>query len=211
MMKVKYETIFERLSINGNMISFKYKNCINEFLQQLPSFNNFVERKHKFLNLIENQYKDKYNSIYKEGFSLYINSLFNEDFVCSNQYIKFKKEELEIKNMYSKLIISNYAKIESELNDYILSSFNKLELLTDNLDCKNCLIKTELSQILDLFDDDVYLKVYFRLSDILKENLIKKVKYDNYESCYGFINPEIYFQEEIIFYAVTDDDIYYWL
>lgn len=108
-MKVKYETIFERLSINGNMISFKYKNCINEFLQQLPSFNNFVERKHKFLNLIENQYKDKYNSIYKEGFSLYINSLFNEDFVCSNQYIKFKKEELEIKNMYSKLIISNYA------------------------------------------------------------------------------------------------------
>lgn len=209
-MKVKYETIFERLSINGNMISFKYKNCINEFLQQLPSFNNFVERKHKFLNLIENQYKDKYNSIYKEGFSLYINSLFNEDFVCSNQYIKFKKEELEIKNMYSKLIISNYAKIESELNDYILSSFNKLELLTDNLDCKNCLIKTELSQILDLFDDDVYLKVYFRLSDILKENLIKKVKYDNYESCYGFINPEIYFQEEIIFYAVTDD-IYYWL
>lgn len=193
------------------MISFKYKNCINEFLQQLPSFNNFVERKHKFLNLIENQYKDKYNSIYKEGFSLYINSLFNEDFVCSNQYIKFKKEELEIKNMYSKLIISNYAKIESELNDYILSSFNKLELLTDNLDCKNCLIKTELSQILDLFDDDVYLKVYFRLSDILKENLIKKVKYDNYESCYGFINPEIYFQEEIIFYAVTDDDIYYWL
>lgn len=210
-MKVKYETIFEHLSINGNMISFKYKNCINEFLQQLPSFNNFVERKHKFLNLIENQYKDKYNSIYKEGFSLYINSLFNEDFVCSNQYIKFKKEELEIKNMYSKLIISNYAKIESELNDYILSSFNKLELLTDNLDCKNCLIKTELSQILDLFDDDVYLKVYFRLSDILKENLIKKVKYDNYESCYGFINPEIYFQEEIIFYAVTDDDIYYWL
>ncbi|CDE16707.1 unknown [Clostridium sp. CAG:288] len=210
-MKVKYETIFERLSINGNMISFKYKNCINEFLQQLPSFNNFVERKHKFLNLIENQYKDKYNSIYKEGFSLYINSLFNEDFVCSNQYIKFKKEELEIKNMYSKLIISNYAKIESELNDYILSSFNKLELLTDNLDCKNCLIKTELSQILDLFDDDVYLKVYFRISDILKENLIKKVKYDNYESCYGFINPEIYFQEEIIFYAVTDDDIYYWL
>ncbi len=210
-MKVKYETIFERLSINGNMISFKYKNCINEFLQQLPSFNNFVERKHKFLNLIENQYKDKYNSIYKEGFSLYINSLFNEDFVCSNQYIKFKKEELEIKNMYSKLIISNYAKIESELNDYILSSFNKLELLTDNLDCKNCLIKTELSQILDLFDDDIYLKVYFRLSDILKENLIKKVKYDNYESCYGFINPEIYFQEEIIFYAVTDDDIYYWL
>ena len=210
-MKVKYETIFERLSINGNMISFKYKNCINEFLQQLPSFNNFVERKHKFLNLIENQYKDKYNSIYKEGFSLYINSIFNEDFVCSNQYIKFKKEELEIKNMYSKLIISNYAKIESELNDYILSSFNKLELLTDNLDCKNCLIKTELSQILDLFDDDVYLKVYFRLSDILKENLIKKVKYDNYESCYGFINPEIYFQEEIIFYAVTDDDIYYWL
>ena len=210
-MKVKYETIFECLSINGNMISFKYKNCINEFLQQLPSFNNFVERKHKFLNLIENQYKDKYNSIYKEGFSLYINSLFNEDFVCSNQYIKFKKEELEIKNMYSKLIISNYAKIESELNDYILSSFNKLELLTDNLDCKNCLIKTELSQILDLFDDDVYLKVYFRLSDILKENLIKKVKYDNYESCYGFINPEIYFQEEIIFYAVTDDDIYYWL
>lgn len=210
-MKVKYETIFERLSINGNMISFKYKNCINEFLQQLPSFNNFVERKHKFLNLIENQYKDKYNSIYKEGFSLYINSLFNEDFVCSNQYIKFKKEELEIKNMYSKLIISNYAKIESELNDYILSSFNKLELLTDNLDCKNCLIKTELSQILDLFYDDVYLKVYFRLSDILKENLIKKVKYDNYESCYGFINPEIYFQEEIIFYAVTDDDIYYWL
>ena len=210
-MKVKYETIFERLSINGNMISFKYKNCINEFLQQLPSFNIFVERKHKFLNLIENQYKDKYNSIYKEGFSLYINSLFNEDFVCSNQYIKFKKEELEIKNMYSKLIISNYAKIESELNDYILSSFNKLELLTDNLDCKNCLIKTELSQILDLFDDDVYLKVYFRLSDILKENLIKKVKYDNYESCYGFINPEIYFQEEIIFYAVTDDDIYYWL
>lgn len=210
-MKVKYETIFERLSINGNMISFKYKNCINEFLQQLPSFNNFVERKHKFLNLIENQYKDKYNSIYKEGFSLYINSLFNEDFVCSNQYIKFKKEELEIKNMYSKLIISNYAKIESELNDYILSSFNKLELLTDNLDCKNCLIKTELSQILDLFDDDVYLKVYFRLNDILKENLIKKVKYDNYESCYGFINPEIYFQEEIIFYAVTDDDIYYWL
>jgi len=210
-MKVKYETIFERLSINGNMISFKYKNCINEFLQQLPSFNNFVERKHKFLNLIENQYKDKYNSIYKEGFSLYINYLFNEDFVCSNQYIKFKKEELEIKNMYSKLIISNYAKIESELNDYILSSFNKLELLTDNLDCKNCLIKTELSQILDLFDDDVYLKVYFRLSDILKENLIKKVKYDNYESCYGFINPEIYFQEEIIFYAVTDDDIYYWL
>lgn len=210
-MKVKYETIFEFLSINGNMISFKYKNCINEFLQQLPSFNNFVERKHKFLNLIENQYKDKYNSIYKEGFSLYINSLFNEDFVCSNQYIKFKKEELEIKNMYSKLIISNYAKIESELNDYILSSFNKLELLTDNLDCKNCLIKTELSQILDLFDDDVYLKVYFRLSDILKENLIKKVKYDNYESCYGFINPEIYFQEEIIFYAVTDDDIYYWL
>ena len=210
-MKVKYETIFERLSINGNMISFKYKNCINEFLQQLPSFNNFVERKHKFLNLIENQYKDKYNSIYKEGFSLYINSLFNEDFVCSNQYIKFKKEELEIKNMYSKLIISNYAKIESELNDYILSSFNKLELLTDKLDCKNCLIKTELSQILDLFDDDVYLKVYFRLSDILKENLIKKVKYDNYESCYGFINPEIYFQEEIIFYAVTDDDIYYWL
>ena len=210
-MKVKYETIFERLSINGNMISFKYKNCINKFLQQLPSFNNFVERKHKFLNLIENQYKDKYNSIYKEGFSLYINSLFNEDFVCSNQYIKFKKEELEIKNMYSKLIISNYAKIESELNDYILSSFNKLELLTDNLDCKNCLIKTELSQILDLFDDDVYLKVYFRLSDILKENLIKKVKYDNYESCYGFINPEIYFQEEIIFYAVTDDDIYYWL
>ncbi|HAR47511.1 MAG TPA: hypothetical protein DCX39_04720 [Firmicutes bacterium] len=210
-MKVKYETIFERLSINGNMISFKYKNCINEFLQQLPSFNNFVERKHKFLNLIENQYKDKYNSIYKEGFSLYINSLFNEDFVCSNQYIKFKKEELEIKNMYSKLIISNYAKIESELNDYILSSFNKLELLTDNLDCKNCLIKTELSQILDLFDDDVYLKVYFRLSDILKENLIKKVKYDNYEYCYGFINPEIYFQEEIIFYAVTDDDIYYWL
>ena len=210
-MKVKYETIFERLSINGNMISFKYKNCINEFLQQLPSFNNFVERKHKFLNLIENQYKDKYNSIYKEGFSLYINSLFNEDFVCSNQYIKFKKEELEIKNMYSKLIISNYAKIESELNDYILSSFNKLELLTDNLDCKNCLIKTELSQILDLFDDDVYLKVYFRLIDILKENLIKKVKYDNYESCYGFINPEIYFQEEIIFYAVTDDDIYYWL
>lgn len=210
-MKVKYETIFERLSINGNMISFKYKNCINEFLQQLPSFNNFVERKHKFLNLIENQYKDKYNSIYKEGFSLYINSLFNEDFVCSNQYIKFKKEELEIKNMYSKLIISNYAKIESELNDYILSSFNKLELLTDNLDCKNCLIKTELSQILDLFDDDVYLKAYFRLSDILKENLIKKVKYDNYESCYGFINPEIYFQEEIIFYAVTDDDIYYWL
>lgn len=210
-MKVKYETIFERLSINGNMISFKYKNCINEFLQQLSSFNNFVERKHKFLNLIENQYKDKYNSIYKEGFSLYINSLFNEDFVCSNQYIKFKKEELEIKNMYSKLIISNYAKIESELNDYILSSFNKLELLTDNLDCKNCLIKTELSQILDLFDDDVYLKVYFRLSDILKENLIKKVKYDNYESCYGFINPEIYFQEEIIFYAVTDDDIYYWL
>ena len=210
-MKVKYETIFERLSINGNMISFKYKNCINEFLQQLPSFNNFVERKHKFLNLIENQYKDKYNSIYKEGFSLYINSLFNEDFVCSNQYIKFKKEELEIKNMYSKLIISNYAKIESELNDYILSSFNKLELLTDNLDCKNCLIKTELSQILDLFDDDVYLKVYFRLSDILKVNLIKKVKYDNYESCYGFINPEIYFQEEIIFYAVTDDDIYYWL
>ncbi len=210
-MKVKYETIFERLSINGNMISFKYKNCINEFLQQVPSFNNFVERKHKFLNLIENQYKDKYNSIYKEGFSLYINSLFNEDFVCSNQYIKFKKEELEIKNMYSKLIISNYAKIESELNDYILSSFNKLELLTDNLDCKNCLIKTELSQILDLFDDDVYLKVYFRLSDILKENLIKKVKYDNYESCYGFINPEIYFQEEIIFYAVTDDDIYYWL
>lgn len=210
-MKVKYETIFERLSINGNMISFKYKNCINEFLQQLPSFNNFVERKHKFLNLIENQYKDKYNSIYREGFSLYINSLFNEDFVCSNQYIKFKKEELEIKNMYSKLIISNYAKIESELNDYILSSFNKLELLTDNLDCKNCLIKTELSQILDLFDDDVYLKVYFRLSDILKENLIKKVKYDNYESCYGFINPEIYFQEEIIFYAVTDDDIYYWL
>lgn len=210
-MKVKYETIFELLSINGNMISFKYKNCINEFLQQLPSFNNFVERKHKFLNLIENQYKDKYNSIYKEGFSLYINSLFNEDFVCSNQYIKFKKEELEIKNMYSKLIISNYAKIESELNDYILSSFNKLELLTDNLDCKNCLIKTELSQILDLFDDDVYLKVYFRLSDILKENLIKKVKYDNYESCYGFINPEIYFQEEIIFYAVTDDDIYYWL
>lgn len=113
--------------------------------------------------------------------------------------------------MYSKLIISNYAKIESELNDYILSSFNKLELLTDNLDCKNCLIKTELSQILDLFDDDVYLKVYFRLSDILKENLIKKVKYYNYESCYGFINPEIYFQEEIIFYAVTDDDIYYWL
>ena len=113
--------------------------------------------------------------------------------------------------MYSKLIISNYAKIESELNDYILSSFNKLELLTDKLDCKNCLIKTELSQILDLFDDDVYLKVYFRLSDILKENLIKKVKYDNYESCYGFINPEIYFQEEIIFYAVTDDDIYYWL
>lgn len=210
-MKVKYETIFERLSINGNMISFKYKNCINEFLQQLPSFNNFVERKHKFLKLIENQYKDKYNSIYKEGFSLYINSLFNEDFVCSNQYIKFKKEELEIKNMYSKLIISNYAKIESELNDYILSSFNKLELLTNNLDCKNCLIKTELSQILDLFDDDVYLKVYFRLSDILKENLIKKVKYDNYESCYGFINPEIYFQEEIIFYAVTDDDIYYWL
>ena len=210
-MKVKYETIFERLSINGNIISFKYKNCINEFLQQLPSFNNFVERKHKFLNLIENQYKDKYNSIYKEGFSLYINFLFNEDFVCSNQYIKFKKEELEIKNMYSKLIISNYAKIESELNDYILSSFNKLELLTDNLDCKNCLIKTELSQILDLFDDDVYLKVYFRLSDILKENLIKKVKYDNYESCYGFINPEIYFQEEIIFYAVTDDDIYYWL
>lgn len=210
-MKVKYETIFERLSINGNMISFKYKNCINEFLQQLPSFNNFVERKHKFLNLIENQYKDKYNSIYKEGFSLYINSLFNEDFVCSNQYIKFKKEELEIKNMYSKLIISNYAKIESELNDYILSSFNKLELLTDNLDCKNCLIKTGLSQILDLFDDDVYLKAYFRLSDILKENLIKKVKYDNYESCYGFINPEIYFQEEIIFYAVTDDDIYYWL
>lgn len=210
-MKVKYETIFERLSINGNMISFKYKNCINEFLQQLPSFNNFVERKHKFLNLIENQYKDKYNSIYKEGFSLYINSLFDEDFVCSNKYIKFKKEELEIKNMYSKLIISNYAKIESELNDYILSSFNKLELLTDNLDCKNCLIKTELSQILDLFDDDVYLKVYFRLSDILKENLIKKVKYDNYESCYGFINPEIYFQEEIIFYAVTDDDIYYWL
>lgn len=210
-MKVKYETIFERLSINGNMISFKYKNCINEFLQQLPSFNNFVERKHKFLNLIENQYKDKYNSIYKEGFSLYINSLFNEDFVCSNQYIKFKKEELEIKNMYSKLIISNYAKIESELNYYILSSFNKLELLTDNLDCKNCLIKTELSQILDLFDDDVYLKVYFRLSDILKENLIKKVKYDNYESCYGFINPEIYFQEEIIFYAVTYDDIYYWL
>ena len=210
-MKVKYETIFERLSINGNMISFKYKNCINEFLQQLPSFNNFVEKKHKFLKLIENQYKDKYNSIYKEGFSLYINSLFNEDFVCSNQYIKFKKEELEIKNMYSKLIISNYAKIESELNDYILSSFNKLELLTDNLDCKNCLIKTELSQILDLFDDDVYLKVYFRLSDILKENLIKKVKYDNYESCYGFINPEIYFQEEIIFYAVTDDDIYYWL
>lgn len=210
-MKVKYETIFDRLSINGNMISFKYKNCINEFLQQLPSFNNFVERKHKFLNLIENQYKDKYNSIYKEGFSLYINSLFNEDFVCSNQYIKFKKEELEIKNMYSKLIISNYAKIESELNDYILSSFNKLELLTDNLDCKNCLIKTELSQILDLFDDDVYLNVYFRLSDILKENLIKKVKYDNYESCYGFINPEIYFQEEIIFYAVTDDDIYYWL
>lgn len=210
-MKVKYETIFERLSINGNMISFKYKNCINEFLQQLPSFNNFVERKHKFLNLIENQYKDKYNSIYKEGFSLYINSLFNEDFVCSNKYIKFKKEELEIKNMYSKLIISNYAKIESELNDYILSSFNKLELLTDNLDCKNCLIKTELSQILDLFDDDVYLKVYFRLSDILKENLIKKVKYDNYESCYGFINPEIYFQEETIFYAVTDDDIYYWL
>ncbi len=210
-MKVKYETIFERLSINGNMISFKYKNCINGFLQQLPSFNNFVERKHKFLNLIENQYKDKYNSIYKEGFSLYINSLFNEDFVCSNQYIKFKKEELEIKNMYSKLIISNYAKIESELNDYILSSFNKLELLTDNLDCKNCLIKTELSQILDLFDDDVYLKVYFRISDILKENLIKKVKYDNYESCYGFINPEIYFQEEIIFYAVTDDDIYYWL
>ena len=210
-MKVKYETIFERLSINGNMISFKYKNCINEFLQQLPSFNNFVERKHKFLNLIENQYKDKYNSIYKEGYSLYINSLFNEDFVCSNQYIKFKKEELEIKNMYSKLIISNYAKIESELNDYILSSFNKLELLTDNLDCKNCLIKTELSQILDLFDDDVYLKVYFRLSDILKENLIKKVKYDNYESCYGFINPEIYFQEEIIFYAITDDDIYYWL
>lgn len=210
-MKVKYEKIFERLSINGNMISFKYKNCINEFLQQLPSFNNFVERKHKFLNLIENQYKDKYNSIYKEGFSLYINSLFNEDFVCSNQYIKFKKEELEIKNMYSKLIISNYAKIESELNDYILSSFNKLELLTDNLDCKNCLIKTELSQILDLFDDDIYLKVYFRLSDILKENLIKKVKYDNYESCYGFINPEIYFQEEIIFYAVTDDDIYYWL
>ena len=210
-MKVKYETIFERLSINGNMISFKYKNCINEFLQQLPSFNNFVERKHKFLNLIENQYKDKYNSIYKEGFSLYINSLFNEDFVCSNQYIKFKKEELEIKNMYSKLIISNYAKIESELNDYILSSFNKLELLTDNLDCKNCLIKTELSQILDLFDDDVYLKVYFRLRDILKENLIKKVKDDNYESCYGFINPEIYFQEEIIFYAVTDDDIYYWL
>lgn len=75
-MKVKYETIFERLSINGNMISFKYKNCINEFLQQFPSFNNFVERKHKFLNLIENQYKDKYNSIYKEGFSLYINSLF---------------------------------------------------------------------------------------------------------------------------------------
>ncbi len=210
-MKVKYETIFDRLSINGNMISFKYRNCINEFLQQLPSFNNFVERKHKFLKLIENQYKDKYNSIYKEGFSLYINSLFNEDFVCSNQYIKFKKEELEIKNMYSKLIISNYAKIESELNDYILSSFNKLELLTDNLDCKNCLIKTELSQILDLFDDDVYLKVYFRLSDILKENLIKKVKYDNYESCYGFINPEIYFQEEIIFYAVTDDDIYYWL
>lgn len=210
-MKVKYETIFERLSINGNMIRFKYKNCINEFLQQLPSFNNFVERKHKFLNLIENQYKDKYNSIYKEGFSLYINSLFNEDFVCSNQYIKFKKEEFEIKNMYSKLIISNYAKIESELNDYILSSFNKLELLTDNLDCKNCLIKTELSQILDLFDDDVYLKVYFRLSDILKENLIKKVKYDNYEYCYGFINPEIYFQEEIIFYAVTDDDIYYWL
>lgn len=210
-MKVKYETIFERLSINGNMISFKYKNCINEFLQQLPSFNNFVERKHKFLNLIENQYKDRYNSIYKEGFSLYINSLFNEDFVCSNQYIKLKKEELEIKNMYSKLIISNYAKIESELDDYILSSFNKLELLTDNLDCKNCLIKTELSQILDLFDDDVYLKVYFRLSDILKENLIKKVKYDNYESCYGFINPEIYFQEEIIFYAVTDDDIYYWL
>jgi len=210
-MKVKYETIFERLSINGNMISFKYRNCINEFLQQLPSFNNFVERKHKFLKLIENQYKDKYNSIYKEGFSLYINSLFNEDFVCSNQYIKFKKEELEVKNMYSKLIISNYAKIESELNDYILSSFNKLELLTDNLDCKNCLIKTELSQILDLFDDDVYLKVYFRLSDILKENLIKKVKYDNYESCYGFINPEIYFQEEIIFYAVTDDDIYYWL
>ena len=210
-MKVKYETIFERLSINGNMISFKYKNCINGFLQQLPSFNNFVERKHKFLNLIENQYKDKYNSIYKEGFSLYINSLFNEDFVCSNQYIKFKKEELEIKNMYSKLIISNYAKIESELNDYILSSFNKLELLTDNLDCKNCLIKTELSQILDLFDDDVYLKVYFRISDILKENIIKKVKYDNYESCYGFINPEIYFQEEIIFYAVTDDDIYYWL
>lgn len=210
-MKVKYETIFERLSINGDTISFQYKNCINKFLQQLPSFNNFVKNKHKFLKLIENQYKDKYNSIYKEGFSLYINSLFNEDFVCSNQYIKFKKEELEIKNMYSKLIISSYAKIESELNDYILSSFNKLELLTDNLNCKNCLIKTELSQILDLFDDDIYLKVYFRLSDILKENLIKKVKYDNYESCYGFINPEIYFQEEIIFYAVTDDDIYYWL
>ena len=127
-MKVKYETIFERLSINGNMISFKYKNCINGFLQQLPSFNNFVERKHKFLNLIENQYKDKYNSIYKEGFSLYINSLFNEDFVCSNQYIKFKKEELEIKNMYSKLIISNYAKIEIHQYVHAPDSENKMRL-----------------------------------------------------------------------------------
>lgn len=91
-MKVKYETIFERLSINGNMISFKYKNFINEFLQQLPSFNNFVERKHKFLNLIENQYKDKYNSIYKEGFSLYINSLFNEDLFVQINILNLKKK-----------------------------------------------------------------------------------------------------------------------
>ena len=38
-MKVKYETIFERLSINGNMISFKYK----KDLKYIPSYGLIIE------------------------------------------------------------------------------------------------------------------------------------------------------------------------
>lgn len=209
-MKFKYETIFKKLSSDGNIISLQYKDCINEFLSKNSDYASFAKDKESFLNIIKAKYESKYNSIYKEGFSLYICFLFNNDFIKSNQNNKFKKEEQEIKTLYSTFILSKYSKIKKELYTYILNEFSPLKKLISHFSCNNNLLKIELPQILDLYDD-IYLKIYLKLDNDLKDKLINKVKYDSHDSCYGFINPEIYSNDKLLFYALTDKDIYYWL
>ena len=196
-MKILYKNIFKDITYDYNVIGFEYKKPITSFLKDNSLFIDLLEAKRKVHKYIIDKYENKFKSIYKEGFSLWLESLVNNNFICSTRYSNFKNESEEIKHIIINFIKEKYLPIKASLDEYTINNFKPLISLLNKLDCRNDLIKIEFSTINSFYDDDTYITIYLTLTDNLKHVLISKVKYVTYTSLDSFINPELYLNSDL--------------